>query len=193
MSEADAFRCPVDGCDYGEGGGKSLAAVRAHVNASGEDGHSWEDVDPVAVDGAEETEDSDTSEDSEESDAEQDETNESDQQDEEEDDPDDMATDEEYQAQHSDDDTDQGDTDSDTDQAAAAGAAAGGAGLIAWMGEGNRMVLLGGILLALVLVLLLTGDSSDTTDTSGNEAVEQADAGENDKLPGASEGGGLRE
>lgn len=36
------YNCPVDGCEYGAEGGKSLAAVRAHINASKTDGHDWQ-------------------------------------------------------------------------------------------------------------------------------------------------------
>ena len=34
--------CPVEGCDYGESSSKSLAAVRSHINASGDSEHDWD-------------------------------------------------------------------------------------------------------------------------------------------------------
>lgn len=40
----DARHCPVDGCDYGESDDKSLPAVRAHINASGDDAHDWDEL-----------------------------------------------------------------------------------------------------------------------------------------------------
>lgn len=38
------YTCPVDGCDYGAEGGKSLAAMRAHINATKNDRHTWGDL-----------------------------------------------------------------------------------------------------------------------------------------------------
>lgn len=36
--------CPVEGCEYGENSNKSLAAVRAHINAVNDDAHEWADL-----------------------------------------------------------------------------------------------------------------------------------------------------
>lgn len=36
--------CPVEGCDYGEQGDKTLAAVRSHINACNDDAHDWDQL-----------------------------------------------------------------------------------------------------------------------------------------------------
>ncbi|MUV87790.1 hypothetical protein GJ631_14830 [Natronomonas sp. CBA1123] len=41
------YTCPAEGCDYGEKGGKSLAAVRSHINASSDGAHDWEQLKPT--------------------------------------------------------------------------------------------------------------------------------------------------
>lgn len=41
------YTCPAEGCEYGEKGGKSLAAVRSHINASSDGGHDWEQLKPT--------------------------------------------------------------------------------------------------------------------------------------------------
>lgn len=36
--------CPVEGCHYGEDNGKGFAAVRSHINATGDPDHAWSDL-----------------------------------------------------------------------------------------------------------------------------------------------------
>lgn len=44
MTDSDTYECPVEGCDYGEQKDKTLAQVRGHVNSSGDEEHVWQDV-----------------------------------------------------------------------------------------------------------------------------------------------------
>ncbi|MHB9287349.1 hypothetical protein ACKVMT_09965 [Halobacteriales archaeon Cl-PHB] len=52
-----SYTCPVEGCDYGEQESKSLAAVRAHINALNDPAHDWSELKSEVVDQGEQGDD----------------------------------------------------------------------------------------------------------------------------------------
>jgi hypothetical protein len=187
--------CPIDTCDFGADTSKTLSQVRSHINSMADDDHDWTDLEPLVEQQAE-TETSD------EPDEEQDEPSESD--------TDDMGTDAEYQQQQkgttettgteqeSDEEQDEP-SDSEGGPGLLGTVVGGGAGLIGTSAGVPLWAVGGAILVALLLVLLLSGDSDDDPTDHPDESVEQAEPADEEgsdtgefQFEGDDERGGLK-
>lgn len=180
------YSCPVEGCDYGDGQDeqKSLPAVRAHVNATGDDAHNWSDCREQLADQdashSSQSEESDPPEEPEEPEKSAGETEDTEDS---EDSEEDMPTQAEYEMQH---EGEEESEDTSNGANAAAGAAAGAAGIGALL---DRPMFLGALVVLAVVVLLAWDGSGEPTPTNQEAAGEQphpADAGSPDE-----QGGGL--
>jgi len=63
VTDSDTYKCPVEGCDYGEEEEKTLAQVRGHVNSNGDEDHVWQDAKHELLAEAEKREATETSDD----------------------------------------------------------------------------------------------------------------------------------
>jgi uncharacterized membrane protein len=167
------FQCPIEGCDYGESEEKSLAAVRSHVNSTGDDDHEWSDLKALV-------EQQDGNADQQEAPEEQGESAETDENDQQEentetsdettDDQQSMPTDEEYRHQQSGgkpaDDDQEETTDGTTETTSESG------GFLPAL-DGRTLMLLLGLLAALAIGFLwVNRDSSDDV-VSDADVTEQ--------------------
>lgn len=155
------YTCPVKGCDYGDGDQKSLPAVRAHVNATGDSAHNWGEVKEMLAD--QDAADSSQSEESKEE-------------------PEDMPTQDEYEMQHREEDPE----DNSDGANAAAGAAAGAAGVGALL---DRPMVLAALIVLAVVVLLAWDGSGEPTTTNQEADAEQTHPADPPTSDG--QGGGL--
>ena len=172
----EGFTCPAEGCDYGapDDESKSLAATRAHINASNDDAHDWGQLKPALYQQAEDAEkaasepaDGDEQEPAEE----QGEASENAENDEQE-----MPTDEEYEQQYEDDDEDDQGDDQTTGTTSSSG---GGPSLPV----STTTLVVFAVVAGLLVALYLRGgeDTADVTDADVDvdDTEDDADAGEN--------------
>jgi hypothetical protein len=192
----DGYTCPAEGCDYGEEAdeNKSLAAVRSHINSA--DDHDWHELkaDLYAAAEAEDVPDSYDPEDGD-GDAGDDGGEESEsgsEDDESTDDNGEMATEEEYQQQHSDGGEDGTEDGASGDQPTPADGDDGGSGFSLPAFSATTWLFIAGLLLAAFLAWRLFGgdaaedyeppeESEDDTQATagmlGEEAVESGTGG----------------
>ncbi len=213
MTDSDTYECPVEGCDYGEEDDKTLAQVRGHVTSNGDNDHVWQEVKHELLAEAEKRETTDSDGESEDDGSEGeveagdpgevpgpngetghlgDVEEDDDQSDEDDEESTEMATQEEYEEQYSDEDTDPSDGgEGDGDGQAADGDQDDGRGFSVPAVSASTVVLVAGVaVVGLLLWKLYSGgdaasdyeppeESADSDDSSdgGMAAIEAGTGG----------------
>lgn len=163
MTDSTSYECPVEGCDFGEAEDKTLAQVRGHVNSNGDEDHVWQDVKHELLAEAEKREATQATDD--------------------EDDEEsiDMATQEEYEEQYSDEDSDlpEGDEgDGDTESADGDEDDQDGGGFSVPSVSASTVVLVAGVAVAALLIWKLYSGGDAASDYEAPE--ESADTDDSD-------------
>jgi len=193
VTDSDTYECPVEGCDYGEQEDKTLAQVRGHVNSSGDEAHVWQDVKHTLLAEAEKREATQATEDDD-SEAEEEQgdpgevpgpngetghlgTAEEDDQSDDDEDSTEMASQEEYEEQYSDEDGDLPEGDEADDQPEDGDEDVQGGGFTVPAVSASTVVLVVGVGVAALLVwkLYSGGDAASNYEAPEEQADTDSD------------------